>query len=170
MNASLSCDSLGLLRELIAFPSVSLTPNAGLMQRVQDVLGAAGIASERVADPLDPTRCNLFASVGPAGVPGVMLSGHTDVVPVAGQPWTVPPFEATERDGRIYGRGSADMKGFVACAVTAMVRAASAPSGVRSSSRCPSTRRSAVWEFATCCGRWRGRSPRRRCVSWASRP
>lgn len=127
MNASLSCDSLGLLRELIAFPSVSLTPNAGLMQRVQDVLGAAGIASERVADPLDPTRCNLFASVGPAGVPGVMLSGHTDVVPVAGQPWTVPPFEATERDGRIYGRGSADMKGFVACAVTAMVSAASRP-------------------------------------------
>lgn len=127
MNAPSSSESLSLLRELIAFPSVSLTPNIGLMQRVREVLGQAGISSELVADPLDATRSNLFASVGPAGVPGVLLSGHTDVVPVAGQPWTLPPFEATERDGRLYGRGSADMKGFVACAVTAMVRAASLP-------------------------------------------
>jgi acetylornithine deacetylase len=127
MNAPASSNSLNLLRELIAFPSVSLTPNANLMGRVQEVLGDAGIRSELVADPVDATRCNLFASVGPADVPGVMLSGHTDVVPVAGQPWTVPPFEATERDGRIYGRGSADMKGFVACAITAMVRAAKLP-------------------------------------------
>jgi acetylornithine deacetylase len=127
MNAPTPLTPLKLLRELIAFPSVSLTPNIELMRRVREVLGEAGIDSELVADPQDATRCNLFASVGPAGGPGIMLSGHTDVVPVTGQPWTTPPFEATERDGRIYGRGSADMKGFVACAVAAMVRAAGLP-------------------------------------------
>lgn len=127
MNAQAPSTSLKLLRELIAFPSVSLTPNIDLMRRVQEVLGEAGIDSELVSDPQDATRCNLFASVGPADQPGIMLSGHTDVVPVSGQPWTMPPFEATERDDRIYGRGSADMKGFVACAITAMVRAASLP-------------------------------------------
>jgi acetylornithine deacetylase len=127
MNAQARLTSLNLLRELIAFPSVSLTPNVALIQRVHEVLHEAGIEAEIVADPKDATRCNLFASVGPQGVPGIMLSGHTDVVPVTGQPWTMPPFEATEHDGRIYGRGSADMKGFVACAVAALVRAASLP-------------------------------------------
>lgn len=120
-------DSLALLRELIAFPSVTLTSNAALMDRVQAVLEQAGIASTRVPDPQDATRCNLYASVGPRDVAGILLSGHTDVVPVAGQPWTTPPFEASERDGRLYGRGAADMKGFVACAVMAMVRAARRP-------------------------------------------
>lgn len=127
MSQPIPSTSLDLLRELIAFPSVSLTPNAGLMARVQEVLAAAGIASRLVPDPQDPKRCNLFASVGPGDQPGIMLSGHTDVVPVVGQPWTSPAFEATERDGRIYGRGAADMKGFVACAVMAMVHAAQQP-------------------------------------------
>ncbi|MES2185341.1 MAG: acetylornithine deacetylase [Pseudomonadota bacterium] len=119
--------SIALLRELIAFPSVSLTPNDGLIERVQQVLREAGIDSTRAPDPKDPTRTNLFASVGPQGVPGLLLSGHTDVVPVAGQPWTSPPFEATQKGARIYGRGTADMKGFVACAVMAMVAAARSP-------------------------------------------
>lgn len=119
--------SVALLRELIAFPSVTMTPNADLMARVQELLQDAGIASMIVADPQDPSRCNLFASVGPESEPGVMLSGHTDVVPASGQPWTVPPFEATEREGRIYGRGSSDMKGFVACAVMAMIHASGRP-------------------------------------------
>ncbi|MFT3758873.1 acetylornithine deacetylase [Thauera sp.] len=119
--------SIALLRELVAFPSVSLTPNDKLIERVQQILKEAGIDSIRAPDPDDPTRTNLFASVGPQGVPGLLLSGHTDVVPVAGQPWTTPPFEATEKDGRIHGRGTADMKGFVACAVIAMVRAAGRP-------------------------------------------
>lgn len=127
MSQACPSSSLDLLRELIAFPSVTLKPNAGLMARVQELLEHAGIASMLVPDPQDPSRCNLHASVGPTDVPGVMLSGHTDVVPVEGQPWTVPPFEATERDGRIYGRGSSDMKGFVACAVMAMIRAARQP-------------------------------------------
>lgn len=119
--------SVALLETLIAFPSVSLTPNLGLIERVRDILAQAGIESTLAPDPQDAGRTNLFASVGPEGIPGVLLSGHTDVVPVQGQPWTSPPFEATHRDGRIYGRGSADMKGFVACAVTAMVAAAARP-------------------------------------------
>jgi acetylornithine deacetylase len=123
----LPTSSLSLLRELIAVPSVSLTPNIALIQRVQGLLEDAGIAVVLAPDPDDAQRTNLFASVGPQGVPGVLLSGHTDVVPVEGQPWTSPPFEATERDGRLYGRGSADMKGFVACAVMAMLAAAHHP-------------------------------------------
>ena len=69
-------------------------------------------------------KANLYATVGPAGGGGVMLSGHTDVVPVEGQAWTRPPFELTEGEGRLYGRGTADMKGFVACAIGAMLQAA----------------------------------------------
>ena len=127
MNSSPPSTSLDLLRELLAFPSVTLTPNQALIERIQAVLAGAGIESTVVADPQDESRCNLFATVGPKDVPGVVLSGHTDVVPVEGQPWTVPPFAATERDGRIYCGGSADMTGFVACAVMAMVRAAGLP-------------------------------------------
>ncbi|WP_195812410.1 acetylornithine deacetylase [Xylophilus rhododendri] len=126
MNTATSA-SVELLETLIAFPSVSLKPNIGLIEKVQQVLADAGIASTLAPDPQDASRTNLFASVGPEGVPGVLLSGHTDVVPVEGQPWTSPPFEATHRDGRIYGRGASDMKGFVACAVTAMVAAAKRP-------------------------------------------
>lgn len=120
-------NSPDLLRELLAFQSVTLTPNIELIERVRELLAQAGIESTRVADPQDASRSNLYASVGPRDVPGILLSGHTDVVPVTGQPWTSPPFEATLRDGRIYGRGSADMKGFVACAVMAMIRAARQP-------------------------------------------
>ena len=127
MEQATPSPSIALLHELIAFPSVSLTPNDGLIEWVQQVLRSAGIDSTRAPDPQDPTRTNLFASVGPQGLPGLLLSGHTDVVPVAGQPWTSPPFEATTRGDRIYGRGTADMKGFVACAVVAMVAAARRP-------------------------------------------
>ena len=119
--------SIALLETLVSFASVSLTPNIGLIERVQQILADAGIESTLAPDPDDPSRSNLFASVGPEGVPGVLLSGHTDVVPVEGQPWTSPPFEATHRDGRIYGRGTSDMKGFVACAIMAMVAAAKRP-------------------------------------------
>lgn len=116
-----------MLETLIVFPSVSLKPNIGLIHRIQEILEDAGIEALLAPDPQDPSRTNLFASVGPDGIPGVLLSGHTDVVPVEGQPWTSPPFEATHKDDRIYGRGAADMKGFVACAVTAMVAAARQP-------------------------------------------
>ncbi len=122
-----SSASVALLESLISFPSVSRQPNIGLIHAVRDILADAGIEALLAPDPDDSSRTNLFASVGPADVPGVLLSGHTDVVPVEGQPWTSDPFEATRRDGRIYGRGAADMKGFVACAVTAMLAAARRP-------------------------------------------
>ena len=114
--------SAELLKALIAFPTISRTPNLALIEHVAGMLGAAGIACTIVRNDAG-TCANLFASTGPAHVPGVMLSGHTDVVPVEGQPWTMPPFEATLRDNRVYGRGAADMKGFVACAVVAMLDA-----------------------------------------------
>jgi acetylornithine deacetylase len=108
------------LQSLIGFPSVSLTPNADLMAYVEGVLHACGITTTRFAAPDDPARTNLLASVGPSTRSGVLLSGHTDVVPVIGQPWSTPPFVLTESEGRFYGRGTADMKGFVACALSAM--------------------------------------------------
>jgi acetylornithine deacetylase len=126
-ESAASMSSTSLLETLIAFPSVSLKPNIGLIHKVQEILAEAGIESTLAPDPQDASRTNLFATVGPQGVPSVLLSGHTDVVPVDGQPWTSPPFEATHKDGRIYGRGAADMKGFVACAVIAMVAAARRP-------------------------------------------
>lgn len=119
-----SLDSVSLLTRLIAFPTVSRTPNDQLMALIQQVLADAAIASRLVADPHDSSRCNLFASVGPQDVSGLLLSGHTDVVPVHGQAWSSDPFTARIEDGRLYGRGSADMKGFVACAVLAMCQAA----------------------------------------------
>jgi acetylornithine deacetylase len=114
--------SEALLARLVAFDTVTLTPNLALIEAVRGLLAAHGISSTVVRSD-DGTRANLHASVGPAGVPGVLLSGHTDVVPAAGQAWTVPPFALTERDGLLYGRGAADMKGFVACAVNAMILA-----------------------------------------------
>ena len=118
--------SAELLKALIAFPTVSRTPNLALIEHVARLLDAAGIGSTIVKNEAG-TCANLYASTGPANVPGVLLSGHTDVVPVDGQPWTMPPFEATLRDERLYGRGAADMKGFVACAVMAMIDAAKLP-------------------------------------------
>jgi acetylornithine deacetylase len=115
-------DSIRILERLIAFPTVSRDPNIDLISYAAGLLDAHGIAS-RIIHSEDGRKANLFATVGPAGTPGVMLSGHTDVVPVDGQDWTVPPFAMTERDGKLYGRGAADMKGFVAAALAAMIKA-----------------------------------------------
>ena len=112
-----------ILARLIAFDTVSSNPNRALMDWVAGLLAAEGIESLLVPDA-GGGKANLYATVGPKGGGGVMLSGHTDVVPVEGQAWTRPPFELTEADGRLYGRGTADMKGFVACAVRAMLLAA----------------------------------------------
>jgi acetylornithine deacetylase len=112
-----------ILARLLAFDTVSAKPNMALMHYVRDLLADAGIDSLLIPDG---QKANLFATVGQPGA-GVMLSGHTDVVPVDGQDWTKPPFAMTEADGRIYGRGACDMKGFVACAIAAMVDAAKRP-------------------------------------------
>ncbi len=111
-----------ILARLLAFDTVSSNPNRDLIGYVQGLLRDHGIGSVIVPDG-SGGKANLYATVGPDGPGGVMLSGHTDVVPVEGQAWTVPPFAMTQRDGRIYGRGAADMKGFVACALSAMIRA-----------------------------------------------
>ncbi|MBN9552749.1 MAG: acetylornithine deacetylase [Alphaproteobacteria bacterium] len=115
-------DSIGILERLIAFPTVSRDSNLDLIGYAAELLEANGIAC-RIIPSADGHKANLFATVGPADRPGIMLSGHTDVVPVDGQNWTLPPFEMTERDGRLYGRGAADMKGFVASALAACLEA-----------------------------------------------
>ncbi|TGV15321.1 acetylornithine deacetylase [Mesorhizobium sp. M8A.F.Ca.ET.173.01.1.1] len=115
-------DSIRILERLIAFPTVSRDSNLDLIGYVTDLLEANGVACQIVRSA-DGHKANLFATIGPADRPGVMLSGHTDVVPVDGQNWTLPPFEMTEHDGKLYGRGAADMKGFVACALAACVKA-----------------------------------------------
>ena len=115
-----------ILSELLAFDTVSAKPNAELIAYVRDLLAEAGVASVLIPDA-GGGKANLYATVGPAGVGGVMLSGHTDVVPVEGQAWTVPPFALTEDQGRLYGRGAADMKGFVAAALDCMIKAAARP-------------------------------------------
>ncbi|WP_257111508.1 acetylornithine deacetylase [Pseudomonas ficuserectae] len=115
--------ALEILKRLIAFDTVSSEPNMALIEYVRELLASKGIESLIVKDKTGK-KANLFASTGPRDVPGVLLSGHTDVVPAAGQAWTMPPFQATLRNGRIYGRGTCDMKGFIALAIDAMLDAA----------------------------------------------
>lgn len=119
-------DSIRILDRLIAFPTVSRDPNAGLIGYVEELLAGHGIASH-IIPSAEGLKANLFATVGPADKAGIMLSGHTDVVPVDGQQWTLPPFAMTQRDGKLYGRGTADMKGFVAAAIHACIRASKLP-------------------------------------------
>jgi acetylornithine deacetylase len=115
-------NSIEILEKLVGFPTVSRDSNLDLIGYMASLLETHGVGSQLVHSA-DGRKANLFATIGPSGVPGVMLSGHTDVVPVDGQDWTVPPFAMTERAGKLYGRGTADMKGFVACALAAALRA-----------------------------------------------
>ncbi|MDR0207709.1 MAG: acetylornithine deacetylase [Pseudomonas putida] len=111
--------SRALLERLIAFPTVSRESNLALIAFIRDYLAGFGIDSELFHNA-EGTKANLFATIGPRDRGGVVLSGHTDVVPVDGQAWTVEPFVMSERDGRLYGRGAADMKGFIACVLAAV--------------------------------------------------
>lgn len=113
------------MRRLVAFDTVSSNSNIELIDWVANRLADHGVrAVVQHAD--EPGKANLFATIGPMDRPGLMLSGHSDVVPVAGQDWSSDPFVLTERNGRLYGRGSADMKGFIACCVEMLPRFASA--------------------------------------------
>lgn len=103
-----------MLRKLIAFPTVSRDSNLDLIHHVRDLLVPYG-ADIRLTHDDGKRKANLFATLGPRGDGGVMLSGHTDVVPVEGQAWEGDPFKMTEKNGRLHGRGTADMKGFIAC-------------------------------------------------------
>ncbi len=111
-----------LMEKLVSFPTVSRDTNIPLIDWVADYLASHGIESHRYIDPDQPKHA-LFAHVGPWVEGAVVLSGHTDVVPVDGQPWDTDPFSVVERDGRYYGRGTCDMKGFDAMAIWAMVEA-----------------------------------------------
>lgn len=109
-------DTLSLLRDLVAFDTTSRNSNLPLIEHVADYLSDKG-ATTRLIPSADGTKANLFATIGPDVPGGVVLSGHSDVVPVDGQDWSTDPFTLTEADGKLYGRGSADMKGFIACAL-----------------------------------------------------
>lgn len=101
------------LGRLIGFDTTSRNSNLGLIDHVESYLAGLGIASERIGDATG-AKANLYATIGPADRPGYVLSGHTDVVPVDGQNWTTDPFAMARKDGRLYGRGACDMKGFIA--------------------------------------------------------
>ncbi len=111
--------TVALLERLIGFPTVSRDSNLALIEFVRDYLAGLGVDS-RLFYNAERNKANLFATIGPADRAGVVLSGHTDVVPVDGQDWTVDPFALTEKDGLLYGRGTADMKGFIACVLAAV--------------------------------------------------
>ncbi len=106
-----------ILRRLVAFDTVSANSNLALIDWVVEYLQGHGIAADLTFSNARD-KANLFATIGPADAGGgVILSGHTDVVPVVGQPWDSDPFALVERDGRLYGRGTADMKSFIAIAL-----------------------------------------------------
>ncbi|MFO7478841.1 MAG: acetylornithine deacetylase [Methyloceanibacter sp.] len=108
-----------LLTALVGFDTTSAKSNLKLIAFVEDYLARHGIAATRVPSP-DGEKADLFASIGPQAEGGIGLSGHSDCVPVEGQTWTSDPFTLTERDGKLYGRGTCDMKGFLACVLAAV--------------------------------------------------
>ncbi len=111
--------SRNLLEHMVAFDTTSRESNLALIDFCWRYLSGLGVTCELMHNA-ERSKANLYARLGPAGSGGVMLSGHSDVVPVDGQTWTVPPFALTERDGKLYGRGTADMKGFLACMLAAV--------------------------------------------------
>ena len=126
--ADLVASAAAHLDRLIAFDTTSRDSNLALIRYVEAFLGEHNVASRRVSNA-EGTKANLYATIGPNVPGGVVLSGHTDVVPVDGQSWASDPFALTRRGGRLYGRGTCDMKGFIALAlatVPALVKGATA--------------------------------------------
>ena len=111
-----------IMTRLVSYPTVSSETNLPLVDWVESYLGSHGIDAHRYYHPDEP-KAALFAHVGPWEAGAVVLSGHTDVVPVEGQPWDTDPFEVVERDGKYFGRGTCDMKGYDALAIWALVEA-----------------------------------------------
>jgi acetylornithine deacetylase len=105
--------TIEILNRLIGFATVSSESNLDIVAWIEDYLSQHGVTSRRIPDRTG-RKASILATIGPAERAGVVLSAHTDVVPVAGQDWTSPPFTATARDNRIIGRGATDMKGFIA--------------------------------------------------------
>ena len=115
-------DSVSILEKLVGFPTVSRDSNLDLIDYVQQLLTSKQIKSTRVYNH-EGTKANLLVKIGPSDRPGILLSGHSDVVPVEDQDWTVPPFELTTSSDKYYGRGTTDMKGFIACALANILQA-----------------------------------------------
>lgn len=109
-------DPIEMIERLVSFDTTSRESNLALIHFVRDYLASHGIDSTLIHDE-SGNKANLYATVGPTDVPGVALSGHTDVVPVDGQPWDSDPFGLVQKDGRLYGRGTSDMKSFSAIAL-----------------------------------------------------
>ncbi len=114
--AGVSPETLALIERLVAFDTTSAKSNLALIDFAEDYLTRHGARCRRTTNA-DGSKANLFASLGPETAGGVVLSGHSDVVPVDGQPWDSDPFSVVQRDGRLYGRGTADMKSFLATAL-----------------------------------------------------
>jgi acetylornithine deacetylase len=119
-------DSIEMVRRLVGFDTTSRGSNLALIGFVRSYLDGHGVASELVFDETG-NKANLYARLGPAGVGGIMLSGHTDVVPVDGQDWHSDPFTVLAKDGRLFGRGTADMKSFLAVVLALLPRIAARP-------------------------------------------
>ncbi|MEL7116248.1 MAG: acetylornithine deacetylase [Pseudomonadota bacterium] len=111
--------ALEALDRLVGYPTISADSNRALIDDLASRLEGAGARVEVMADS-SGAKANLWATLGPEGDGGLVLSGHTDVVPVEGQPWTRDPFKMVEAEGRLYGRGTCDMKGFIACCLAAL--------------------------------------------------
>jgi acetylornithine deacetylase len=122
----LTTRAIETLATLVAFDTTSRGSNLALIDHVDGILRGLGAATRRVPNA-DGTKASLLATIGPNVEGGVVLSGHTDVVPVDGQPWSTDPWVLTEKDGRLYGRGTCDMKGFLAIALAAAPDFAAAP-------------------------------------------
>ena len=117
-------NSFQILEKLISFDTVSSNSNLEIISYCEKLLKSAG-AEITIIKNKEETKANLFATIGPFDQPGIILSGHTDVVPVTNQKWKTNPFQLTEIDNKLYGRGTADMKSFIACALYAASKAAS---------------------------------------------
>ena len=115
----LAAKARDILAELIAFDTTSRNSNLELIAWVENYFAQHGVASTRVINA-DASKANLYATIGPDVEDGVILSGHSDVVPIDGQDWDSDPWTVTERNGLLHGRGTCDMKGFIALALAAV--------------------------------------------------
>ena len=138
-----------LLADLVAFETVSDRTNLPLIAYIENYLASFGITGRRIVDE-SGQKASLWVTIGPEDRPGIVLSGHTDVVPVAGQDWSNNPFELVERDGRLYGRGTTDMKGFVAVCLAMVPRCIRPSWQCRSIWRFPMMKKSAALAYARC--------------------
>ena len=145
-------NTLEMLERLVGFPTVSSETNLPLIDFVARYLEQFGVQSQVLPSPCGK-KANLWATLGPAQDGGLVLSGHTDVVPVQGQPWRTPPFTMQRDAERLYGRGTTDMKGFLACVLAAI------PSFVKAPLRTPIHLALTIWwpNLAVACHalRWR---------------